>query len=192
MRATACRIFMFCILSANLYAQKSSRVKMLYKTETEFSNANPSFDFECKSKDRIFLNDFFIKNYVTVRKGDSIYKFSKSNLYGYQTCNGKVYRFLNRKELLLMNNNEDILIYRHQVAKQTSGRTNVTNYYFSIGKKGKILKLTFKNLKEIFADNTVFLSFLESEFKYNTDLAGYDEELKKYKINVFLDKSKEK
>ena len=76
-----------------------------------------------------------------------------------------------------MNNNEDILIYRHQVAKQTSGRTNVTNYYFSIGKKEKNLKLTFKNLKEIFV-TIQFLSFLESEFKYNTDLAGYDENLK--------------
>lgn len=178
------------LFPAFLYAQKGSKVKCLYKDAAEFINDSPSFDFECKSKNKILLNDFFIKNYVTVKESDSTYKFPKSSLYGFQTCNGQMYRFLNKKELLLLSDNEEVLIYRHQVAKPPAGRTNVTNYYFSVGKNGRLLKLTFKNLKESFAYNTVFLSFIESEFKYNTDLAGYDERLKKYRVNVLLQKSK--
>lgn len=192
MKRTACYTVTLCILCLNLYSQKGSRVNILYKTETEFTNGRPSFAFECKSKNKILLNDFFIKNYVTVKEGDSTYKFLKRNLYGYQTCNGQVYRFLNKKELLLLNNDKEILIYRHPITKPPLGRTNVTNYYFSIGKNGKVLKLTFNNLKESFADNTIFLGLIESEFKYNTDLAGYDEKIKKYRVNVLLEKSKTK
>lgn len=192
MKITAYCIFLFCGLSINLYAQKGNRVKILYKTEAEFSNESPSFDFDCKSKKKILLNDFFMKSYVTVKDGDSTYKFPKRDLYGFQTCNGQMFRFLDKKELLLLNSDEEILIYRHQVTKPPSGRTNVTNYYFSVGKNGKVLKLTFKNLREVFADNTVFLGLIESEFKYNTDLAGYDENNKKSSVNVLLEKSKEK
>lgn len=178
------------LFPAFLYAQKGSKVKCLYKDAAEFINDSPSFDFECKSKNKILLNDFFIKNYVTVKGSDSTYKFPKSSLYGFQTCNGRVYRFLNKQELLMLNEKEEIVIYRHQVAKPPSGRTNVTNYYFSVGKNGKLVKLTFKNLKKTFVGNTVFLTFIDSEFKYNTDLAGYDERLKKYRVNVLLQKSK--
>lgn len=192
MKITAYCIFLFCVLSINLYAQKGNRVKILYKTEAEFSNESPSFDFDCKSKNKILLNDFFMKSYVTVKNGDSTYKFPKRDLYGFQTCNGQMFRFLDKKELLLLNTNEEILIYRHQVTKPPSGRTNVTNYYFSVGKEGKVMKLTFKNLKAVFAGNTGFLNLVEIKFKYNTDLAKYDEEFRKYSINVLLQKSKEK
>lgn len=190
-RANYC-ITIFCMLSVNLYAQYSNKVTILYKSATEFSNRSPSFSFECKSKSKILLNDFFIKNYVTVKQGDSTYRFSKRDLYGYQTCIGQVFRFLNKKELLLLNKNEDILLYRHQVAKPPLGRTNVTNYYFSIGTEGAIMKLTFKNLKAAFAGNSGFLNMIDAEFKYNMDIAGYNEELKRYRVNVLLAKSKGK
>jgi hypothetical protein len=192
MKTSVYSVFMFCVFSVNLFAQKNNRVKMLYITETEFSTGSPAFDFDCKSKNGILLNDFLIKSYATIKKGDSTYKFIKKNLYGYQTCNGQLYRFFDKKELLLLNSNEQILIYRRLGARPLSGRTNVTIFYFSVGKNGKILKLTFKNLKETFVGNALFLGFIESEFKYNTDLADYDENLKKHKLNVLLEKSKGK
>ncbi|HMT75764.1 MAG TPA: hypothetical protein PKA77_16945 [Chitinophagaceae bacterium] len=192
MKTLVYSVFMFCVFSVNLFAQKRNRVKMLYKTETEFSTGSPAFDFDCKSKNRILLNSFLFNSYVTIKKGDSTYKFLKKNLYGYQTCNGQLYRFFDKKELLLLNSNEQILVYRRLGARPLSGRTNVTNYYFSVGKNGKILKLTFKNLKETFVGNKVFLGLIESGFKYNTDLAFFDEKVKKYKLNMLLEVSNDK
>jgi hypothetical protein len=183
------RIFslaVFYLLSIALHAQKSSRVKMLYKTDLEFVTGKPSFNFDCNAKNKILLNDFFFKSYVSVRDGDSVYKYPKNRLYAYQTCTGQLFRFLNKKELLLLNKEEEILIYKHLVSKPPTGRTNVTNYYFSMGSEAEVQSLTIKNLKAAFSKNERFKLLIDNHFKYNTDLAAFDETNQMYKINWLL------
>lgn len=184
-----CNIFLLLILTFHLYAQKGNKVVVVYKTAIEFSSAKPSLILACNSKNKILLNDFFNKSYITIKQGDSSYQLLKKSIYGYQTCNSQVFRFFNKKELLLLNKEEKILIYKQLVSKPPTGRTNVTNYYFSIGKEGEVQKLTFKNLKSRFKNNPDFLDLINNAFKYNTDLATFDDIHKTYTVNLLLNKS---
>ena len=98
-----------------------------------------------------------------------------------------MYRFLKKKELLLLNQEEEILIYEQPLPKPlTGGTTNVTNYYFSVGKEGEVQMLTIKNLKIAFYDNKKFLALVDKNFKYNLDLATFDKNSKTYEINWLL------
>ncbi len=184
-----CNIFLLLVLTFHLYAQKGNKVVVVYKTAIEFSSAKPSLILACNSKNKILLNDFFNKSYITIKQGDSSYQLFKKSIYGYQTCNSQVFRFFNKKELLLLNKEEKILIYKHLVSKPPTGRTNVTNYYFSFGKEGEVQKLTFKNLKSRFKNNPDFLDLINNAFKYNTDLATFDDIHKTYAVNLLLNKS---
>lgn len=171
----------------HLFAQKSERVVGIFKTGKDFRDGNLSFTIDCNSKkNKILLNDFFSKKYITIKQKDSSYKLSKNSIYGYETCNKKVYRFLDKKELLLLNQGEEILIYKQLLAKPPTGRTNVTNYYFSIGKEEEVQNLTIKNLKKAFHSNTEFEVLIDKNFKYNMDLAAFDEVNKIYKVNWLL------
>ena len=182
---------LFGLLAFNLFAQKGERILGVFKTSKDFKEGNLSFIMDCNSKkNKILLNDLFNKKYITVKQNDSSYNLFKSSIYGYETCNKNVYRFLNKKELLLLNQDEEILIYKHILPKGTTGRTNVTRYYFSIGKETEVQSLTIKNLKNAFIINEKFINMISNNFKYNTDLAAFDEVNKIYKINSLLKQSK--
>ena len=89
-----------------------------------------------------------------------------------------------------MNLGEKILIYHHILPRRdSSDRINATTYYFSVGINSPVQVLTIKNLKNAFPQNKEFHSLLEKNFRYNTDLARFDEENKIYKINLFLQSS---
>lgn len=177
------------ITSLNLFAQKE-RVRGIYRTSDDFAKGNLSFDNNCNNKDtRIRLNDFFSKKYITVKKGDSSLKLLKNDIFGYRNCNNEFFRFKGKTELFLLNAGEQILIYKHIVSKPPTGRTNVTNYYFSLGINSPVQKLTIKNLKDAFPANLPFHSRIDENFKYNTDLAAFDEANKIHKINLLLKES---
>jgi len=178
----------FGILSLNLFAQKNEKINGIYITGEELINGRASFIVDCNSRaNKIRLNDFFNKPYVTVKRNDSTYKFFKKYIYGFRKCNNQVYRFNNKKELLLLNFGEEILIYHDILPGRTSaGRTNVTNYYFSAGINSPVQTLTMKNLKNAFPQNKEFHSLIDKNFKYNTDLANYDNINNIYEINWLL------
>jgi hypothetical protein len=177
------------IISFNLFAQKE-RVRGIYITSDDFAKGNLSFDNNCNNRDtRIRLNDFFSKKYITVKKGDSSLKLLKNDIFGYRNCNNDFFRFKGKIELFLLNAGEQILIYKHIVSKPPTGRTNVTNYYFSVGLNSPVQKLTIKNLKNAFPANLIFNNFIDANFKYNTDLTAFDEANKIYKINLLLKES---
>lgn len=177
------------IVSFTLFAQKE-RVRGIYKTGDDFVKGNLSFDNNCSNKNtRIRLNDFFSKKYITVKKGDSSLKLLKKDIFGYINCRNEVFRFKGKIELFLLNAGEQIVIYKHIVSKPPTGRTNVTNYYFSLGIYSPVQKLTISNLKNIFPANSVFKNFVDKNFRYNTDLAEFDKINKMYKVNLLLSES---
>jgi hypothetical protein len=177
------------IISFNLFAQKE-RVRGIYRTSEDFVKGNLSFDNNCNNKNlRIRLNDFFSKKYITVKKGDSSLKYLKKDIFGYRNCKNEIFRFKGKIELFLLNAGEQILIYKHIVSKPPTGRTNVTNYYFSLGVNSPVQMLTIRNLKNAFPANSSFSNFIDENFKYNTDLAAFNEIKKTYRINLFLNES---
>ncbi|MCB9054349.1 MAG: hypothetical protein H6549_00680 [Chitinophagales bacterium] len=128
--------------------------------------------------------------YITVREDDSSLNLLKSDIFGYRNCNNEIFRFNGKRELLLLNTTGQILIYKLQNSNPPAGsRTNVTNYYFSLGVNSPVEKLTIKNLKNVFPANLAFHHLIDENFKYNTDLAGFDEATKTYKITSLLKES---
>ena len=188
MKKKICFSLFLGLLTLNLLAQKDERVIGVFKTGDDFNEGKVSFLIDCKSKkNRIKLNDFFCKPYITIKQNDSSYKILKSTLYGYKTCNNQIYRFDNKKELLVLNQGEQILIYKQLNTKvREDARINVTNKYFSTESNNSIQKLTIKNLKASFPNNTNFQHLIDGSFQYNTDLGGFDNINKMYKINWFL------
>jgi len=179
---------LFQTVSLTLNAQKE-RVRGIYKTSDDFLNGKLSFDNNCKSS-KIRLNDFFMQPYITVREDDSSLNLLKSDIFGYRNCNNEIFRFNGKRELLLLNTTGQILIYKLQNSNPPAGsRTNVTNYYFSLGVNSPVEKLTIKNLKNVFPANLAFHHLIDENFKYNTDLAGFDEATKTYKITSLLKES---
>lgn len=167
-----------------LFAYSQSGIKGIYLTGEDYSKNNLSFAAaKGAEKHKIRLNDFFAKSYITVLHRDTAYTFFKSEIFGYQTYGGQTIRFLHKKELVLLNAGEPLLIYKHVVSKPPIGRTNVTNYYFSKDALSPALLLTFTNLKKVFPTADKFHEKLASLFRYNTDLASYDEAHKQYRLS---------
>jgi len=156
----------------------------IYKTADDFATNKLSFAINCKTeKHKIYLNDFFNKPYITVKHNDSTYKIFRKDIYGYHFCNGETYRIIDRYDIRVLNPDEYIIIYRRNITHPPTGKTNVTNYYFSKGLYSTVQQLTFKNLKKVFSENHKFYQQLDSMFKYNTELAAYDIQHKMYVIN---------
>jgi hypothetical protein len=187
-------ILMFVLQAIHLFAQKGEKIIGVFKTAKDFSEEKLSFFIDCRSKENgISLNDFFNQDYLSVKEGSSVYKLFKDSIYGYKTCNGKEYLFFGNNELLLINPGEQILIYKEHLPKPlTGGKTNVTNYYFSIGKVKGVQKLTINNLKMAFPGNSEFQALIDKNFRYNLDLVLFDKSNKLYKINLFLKQSENK
>lgn len=165
-----------------LIAQKDS--SGVYLTAADFQQRKLAYAINCNTEQhKIKLNDFFGKSYITVKHFDSSYKLSKKQIFGYKTCNNEIVRFLNKKELVLLNPDEAILIYKHVVSRPAKGQTNVTNYYFSKDALSPAQSLTITNVKKAFPDNHAFHMKLDEMFKYNTELAAYDDFHKMYKLN---------
>ena len=179
---------LFQTVSLTLIAQKE-RVRGIYKTSDDFIKGKLSFDNNCKST-KIRLNDFFMQPYITIRGNDSSLKILKNDVFGYRNCNNEIFRFKGKRELLLLNPGASILIYKLQNNNPPAGsRTNVTNYYFSLGVNSPVEKLTIKNLKKTFPANLSFHHLIDENFKYNTDLAGFDKPKNIFKINLLLEES---
>jgi len=176
-------------VSLTLIAQKE-RVRGIYKTGDDFKTGKISFDNDCTTKRKIRLNDFFMQPYITIKENDSSLTILKTDIFGYRNCNNEIFRFKGKQELLLLNTSGQILIYKLQNNNPPAGsRTNVTNYYFSYGANSPVEKLTIKNLKKTFPDNHSFHHLIDENFKYNTDLAGFDKSNSIFKINLLFNES---
>lgn len=172
----------FTLSAFTLYAQSDS--SGVYLTGSDFKSGKLSLAIDCRTeKHRIKLNDFFGKPFIIVKHKDSSYKLQKGEIFGFKTCDGTIIRFSKKKELVLLNPSETILIYRHDHAEPPKGKTNVTNYYFSTGADSPVLLLTKSNLKKAFPDQHLFHQQIDLHFRYNTELAAYDAFHKMYKLN---------
>lgn len=180
------------LFSGGLVAQKGDRIIGVFATGKDFRESKLSYIIDCNSNNnKIRLNDFFCQPYLTIKQNGNKLKILKASLYGYQTCNKKIYRFNNKKELLLLNQGQQILIYKQLNTKVREGaRINITNKYFSTDSNNSLQKLTIKNIKAAFPDNTKFHRLIDNYFKYNTDLGSFDNVTKMYKINWLLQESK--
>lgn len=164
----------------------------IYKTADDFVAGKLTFGGNRKmDKHRLLLNNFFNRPVITIRHNDTAFNISRNDIYGYRLQNGTEYRIASRQDLQILNAKEYIIIYRRDITHPPSGKTNVTNYYFSVGPYSSVQSLTIKKLKKAFSSNQLFLEEIDGLFKYNTELATYDKQHNMYMINWIFKKSME-
>lgn len=181
-------IFLMMILTMPLgiFAQNSG----VYLNAADFRNGKLTYEIDCSTeKHKIKLNEFLDKSFITVvHKGQS-YKLAKHEIFGYKDCNDKVYKFVNNDHYMVLNPNEEILIYKHEIPASKNQKA-ATHYYFSASVVEDVKELTLSNLKNAYPENHKFHDLLDAEFKSGDLLAAYDSFHKTYKINRLFANSK--
>lgn len=163
----------------------------IYMSWQNYEEGKLSEALSCSSaSDKIRLNDFFSKNYVTIIHDGKEGRFSKDSIYGYRDCKQHDFRFYyNNKEYQILEN-KSIVIYGADVpVTSSSGKSTVLvrSYFFSTALNGDILPLTILNLKKAFPGNVKFHDALDVTFGEGTTISAYDNDHKMYKVNYLIE-----
>lgn len=176
----------FAVIGLNASAQKYG----VYKTFADYANGKLEVSIDCGTeKGKIKPNDFFKTDYITVIKNGERIDLKKDEMFGYQLCDGKLSRFLN-KEHLSVDEKGILWIYTKEVLQASSPKLSskwVKKYYFSKGGDGAIKYLTLNNLKAAFPDNHKLHDAIDLQFGSDASIAAYDSSHKMFKINHFLE-----
>lgn len=188
------------ILSVALFiaAQSASAQKDnsgIYKTAKDFQQRKLSYAINCKTeKHKINPYVIFKGSEVKVKHGGTTYDLKKSEVFGYRTCDGKEFRFVDDKEYKVLNQGELLTMYVYQPTAPTGKEANkVINqplYYFSENTAISVQALTKANLKAAFPSNHKFHDALDAAFKADGELYAYDDFHKMYKLSRVIKNSK--
>jgi hypothetical protein len=173
--------------SITVYAQKSERVTAIYLTATDFANQKKSYSYNTdSSKYSINLNHMFNGKYVVIHSNKQKIKLAKDSLFGYTKADGTLVRFVGKNEYSLIYSSDSFCIYRAPLPRNSTGRINVTPYYYSTSNIGTIKKLTIANIKKEYNNEPEFCKKIDSHFQYNTDLFMIDNSTNNYKLISLL------
>ena len=176
-------------LNQQSFAQKDS--SGIYKTTEDFQQRKLSYAINCKTeKHKINPNVFFKGSEVKVKHQGTTYTFKKSELFGYRTCEGKEYKFVDDKEYSILNPGEPLVIYMYQhpahSGKEVSKGMYQPQYFFSKDAASPLQDLTKANLKAAFPGNHKFHDAVDAQIAEDKDLYEYDSFHKMYKVNWIL------
>jgi hypothetical protein len=178
--------FAFILSGLTVNAQKSG----VYKSFADYANGKLEVSIDCATeKGKIRPNDFFCKDYLTVIKEGKKYDLRKEEIFGYQLCDGKFFRFLNKTHMPLEEKGI-IWIYSKDLFETVSpkgGTKRVKQYYFSRGGDGEIKYLSLENLKAAFLENDKLIDAIDTQFTSDLSLKSFDTSHKTFKINHFLE-----
>ena len=170
-------------------AQKDS--SGIYKTIEDFQQRKLSYAINCKTEQHKINSSLLFKgSEVKVNHEGTTYQLKKSELFGFRTCEGKEYRFVDDKEYSILNPGEPLIIYMYQhpahSAKEVSKGMYQPQYYFSKDAASPLQDLTKDNLKAAFSGNNKFPDELDAQIQQDKDLYKYDGFHKMYKVNWIL------
>ena len=99
------------ITSQSVFAQKDS--SGIYKTAEDFQQRKLSYAINCKTeKHKINPNVIFKDSKVKVKHDVTTYELKKSEIFGFRTCAGKEFRFVDEKESKFYDIGEDVTNFR--------------------------------------------------------------------------------
>jgi hypothetical protein len=165
----------------------------VYLTAADYENGTLSFEGECKSEThRLELHDVLNKPYIDVTHESEKRRYSKSDLFGFRSCDGRDYRFSSNLEYQILES-KDLYIYAHdeQVTYGKGMPHLIRSYFFSVGAVGPILSLTLQHLKQALPDNHRFHDLLDANFGAGQKIEQYDDFHKTFKVNRLLISSQE-
>ena len=169
-------------------AQKDS--SGIYKTSDDFRNHKLSYAINYKTE-KHKINDylFYDATQVKVKHHGTTYTLDKSDIYGYKSTTGKVFRFVGNESYKILNPDEDLLLYLHTTPVSVTVdplKRVEEHYYFSKDAASSPVDLTIGNLKKVFSENLKFLASIDKYFKKDEQLTSYDTKNKTYTLNRLL------
>ena len=167
-----------------------SKAQGIYKTATDFSLGVKYITPTKNQLFKVFPHRYLNTKSIKVRVGDSTLTLMKSEIYGYQDTDGKVYRFQNNERYLILNPTEKLLLYSKSVLGGPKKNIPTTIYFFSSDPTSNIVNLTLFNLKNNFRNNPQLIQLIDLYFKDESDVLNFDSFNNMYKINHLIALSK--
>jgi hypothetical protein len=180
------------ISAFKLNPSSSERSAGIYLSLQDYYNHKLTYEFDCSSKSSTLkLNDFFGSTAGYVAINGEKHFFDKTKIFGYQTCDNKVYRFFGKDAYQILDTAKFCLYYRyHQVEKiKGKGLIKEDEYYFSRNAGSPLETLTAANLKAAFPDNHSFHYAIDSQIKSDQDLIAYVSFDKCYKVKYIYNQT---
>jgi hypothetical protein len=158
----------------------------VYKEALDFSEGHL---MHMGSDTRIRTYEISGRNAITVKHNDSVFRYLKSELYGYRDKEGNEYRFFNSEIYSIINSREQILIYRKTMGTGLKNSPIIDTYFFSRNAAAEILPLSLRALETEFTDHKKFTALIELFFRNDAELTLYDPVHKMYKLNRLFELS---
>jgi hypothetical protein len=180
------------ILIGSLAMAEAKSASGIYLTATAYTGGRLSSESDCGTPGHnVELHDLLHKSFIEVTHEGKSQRYEKRQVYGFRSCDGKDYRFVDNNEYQILDA-RDVSIYESAVPvenRKDAGDLNFpTNraYFFSVGAGGPVLPLTLQNLKQAFPNNHAFHDALDMTFHADDDLAQFDTVHKMFKVNRLL------
>lgn len=163
----------------------------IYLTAEDYTTGQLASEGDCGARGhRVELHDVLGKSFIDVTHDGKTQKYEKRQLYGFRSCDGKDYRFVDNDEYEILES-LGVSIYERELPTQSPkdaarGLPRGFRYFFSVGAGGQVVPLTVENLKRAFPDNHAFHDALDMMFHSNDDLTRYDTFHKMFKVNRLL------
>ncbi|MBL7780776.1 MAG: hypothetical protein JNM22_06125 [Saprospiraceae bacterium] len=163
----------------------------IFRTAKDFKNGKIEYAIRCDSQShKIKADPLFKRNRVIVKHEGKTYKIDKDSVYAIRYCSGVVQRLYQKKAYQMVNEGEDILLYKVATLPMGKGQPAETTWYFSKDATWSIQPLTLGNLLGAFPDNHAFHDAIIAEFKTDGELPKYDDMHKMMRINRLYENSK--
>ena len=179
------------VLAGSLATVEAKGATGVYLTAEDYKNGRLASQSDCDSPGhKVELHDILHKPFIHVTHGGQTRRYEKNQVFGFRSCGGQDYRFVDNDEYQILES-RDVSIYARDVPAQnpkdtSRGLPTSRVYFFSVPAGGQVLPLTLQNLKQAFPNNHVFHDALDAAFHTDDELAQYDTFHKMFKVNRLL------
>jgi hypothetical protein len=185
-------VLMATVLAGSLTTTEAKSATGIYLTAEAYKNGHLASESDCGSPGhRVELHDILHKPFIEVTHEGQTRRYEKSQIYGFRSCGGHDYRFVENDEYQILEAKE-LSIYAREVPvenRKDTGDLHVAasrEYFFSVSAGGQVLPLTLQNLKRAFPNNHAFHDALDKTFNADDELAQFDAFHKMFKVNRLL------
>jgi hypothetical protein len=155
----------------------------VYLTAHDFLTGNLAYASVRSDGPNSSGDDLLTCKRVVIRNTGAGSAVDKKDVYAVKCSDGKIVRIYHEGCYTFLNPGEYILLYKVVLNPVSKGDVLRTKYYFSKSAGGDVVELSVANLKATFPENDKFADALDTDFRGDTDLCGYDNVHKCYKLN---------
>jgi len=175
-------------IGPKLFAQSNTgNITGIYVNEDDYINHKLSYTCACSAtQDFIKLNDFLPSSQINIKQRDKKFTLLKKNVFGYQACNNKNFRFYNNKMYEIIDTAGFYLYSSLEADNSRKAAFAVKKYFFSKHASSPIQLLDHQNLEQTFVSNARFRYAVSAYLATDKNLAEYDSYSGTFKIKYLF------